>query len=356
VAAFAAMGATSLLPTLARAQDGSGSSDGDTTDDNSQGNQVACSASSTDGTYDNPANNYQVTSKSAAFAFIGGIKAVGDGVTLFADDNHGGVKTENLALVKGNLARQSAEDPLTVSSIGFEAPLTALAQNGEYYGVVQLSHDQKVPVGVVFFDGDTQLGGWELTPDEFDPTSRDITFGGEAASQIYQWLRTSTDFKMDLAAGDTVYSVVTADSAQFVDFIDNTLTGQMNQMALQDSFSPCYDQSQPDYFSDGTGYGCFLTTACCAVVGLPDDCWELETLRRFRDGWMSRFAEGRADVERYYREAPAVAGRLSASRAGRSQLLRLYWTVIVPSAVLIRLGANRLAYRLYRRMMLDLLP
>ena len=29
--------------------------------------------------------------------------------------------------------------------------------------------------------------------------------------------------------------------------------------------------------------GCFLTTACCEVLGLPDDCFELRTLRRYRD-------------------------------------------------------------------------
>src|SRR6476646_10620356 len=29
--------------------------------------------------------------------------------------------------------------------------------------------------------------------------------------------------------------------------------------------------------------GCFLTTACCEVLGLSDDCFELRTLRRYRD-------------------------------------------------------------------------
>src|SRR5690606_29479169 len=41
-------------------------------------------------------------------------------------------------------------------------------------------------------------------------------------------------------------------------------------------------------FDDATEWGCFLTTATCQVVGLADDCWELTTLRHFRDGWLAR--------------------------------------------------------------------
>lgn len=40
--------------------------------------------------------------------------------------------------------------------------------------------------------------------------------------------------------------------------------------------------------------GCFLTTATVGTVGLPDDCWELATLRAFRDGWLARHPGGAA--------------------------------------------------------------
>ena len=77
-------------------------------------------------------------------------------------------------------------------------------------------------------------------------------------------------------------------------------------------------------------------------------------LRRLRDDWMTGFAEGRADIQRYLRNAPSVVTRLSGSAAGRNQLLRLYWTVIAPAALMIALGLRRTPYRLYRRMMLRL--
>lgn len=97
---------------------------------------------------------------------------------------------------------------------------------------------------------------------------------------------------------------------------------------------------------------CYLTTACCKVMGRPDDGWELATLRRFRDGWLSRQAFGPAVIADYYACAPIVLSRLKQGRAMRSKLRRLYWLVIIPCAVAIRLGANRLAYRMYRRMVI----
>jgi hypothetical protein len=351
VAAFAALGVTGLLPAVARAQEPS-SSDGDTlnyTDD-----LVACSTSSMDGTFANPVNNYQVTALEANFAFVARIVSEGDNIRLFADDAHGGVQTESVALVKGTLTRTAQGEPLTAKSIGFETPLTALEKEGQYYGIVQMAHDQQAPIGLMFYQDDAEMGSWELKPGEFDPNSREVSFGGEGAGQIYGWLRSGAGFKAALIAGGQIYSAVTTETGTFAAFVDDTLVPAMDTMALQDAAGGCYEND--DYYDSSGFEGCFLTTACCAVVGLPDDCWELATLRRFRDGWMRGFAQGRADIERYYREAPAVTQLLSASRTGRARLLRLYWSTIVPSALLIRLGANRLAWRLYRRMMLDLLP
>jgi hypothetical protein len=350
VAAFAAMGATGLLPSLARAQD---SDDGGAGSFNYTDDVVACSTSSQDGTFANPANNYQVTALEANFAFVAKIAAQGDNITLFADDAHGGVQTESLALVQGKLTRTAQGEPLAAISIGFETPLTAMEKDGEYYGIVQMAHDQKAPIGLMFYQDDTEMGSWELKPGEFDPKSRQVSFGGDGAAQIYGWLRSGAGFKAALIAGGQTFSAVTTEPGAFATFVDDTLVPAMDVMALQDAAGGCYEDD--DYY-DPSGYeGCFLTTACCAVIGLADDCWELRTLRRFRDGWMSGFATGRAEIDRYYRQAPAVAARLAASRAGRLRLLGLYWSVIVPSAALIRLGANRLAYRLYRRMMVDLL-
>lgn len=51
---------------------------------------------------------------------------------------------------------------------------------------------------------------------------------------------------------------------------------------------------------------CFITTAVCRAEGKPDDCAELTAFRAFRDGFLSRQADGPALVEQYYEIAPAI--------------------------------------------------
>lgn len=91
---------------------------------------------------------------------------------------------------------------------------------------------------------------------------------------------------------------------------------------------------------------CFLTTASCDVIGLADDCWELRTLRRFRDGWLSEQKDGAEDIARYYRDAPQIAQRL---RNNPSAAVKEYWRFILPSAIAASLGANKTARNLYTR-------
>lgn len=50
--------------------------------------------------------------------------------------------------------------------------------------------------------------------------------------------------------------------------------------------------------SSGTG-GCFLTTACCEFMNLPDDCEELQTMRKFRDDYLSKTEEGKNLIKFY---------------------------------------------------------
>ena len=96
--------------------------------------------------------------------------------------------------------------------------------------------------------------------------------------------------------------------------------------------------------------GCFLTTACCDVLGLPDDCFELRTLRRYRDETLAAMPGGNSAIAAYYRIAPSILDRLPPDER-TTLLLSVYARFILPSAIAARLGRNGLAYRLYARMM-----
>lgn len=105
--------------------------------------------------------------------------------------------------------------------------------------------------------------------------------------------------------------------------------------------------------SNNTDSDCFVTTACAGLIGLDDDCFELRTLRRFRDRVLVGLPGGAADIARYYREAPAIVAAIHAGPSPAAELSRLYARYILPSALLAKLGFAKRAHRTYRAMMAD---
>jgi hypothetical protein len=99
-----------------------------------------------------------------------------------------------------------------------------------------------------------------------------------------------------------------------------------------------------------TDSACYLTTACCEHLGRPDACWELQTLRWYRDRILAMQADGTEALATYYRVAPAILAALPACGIRRTwALARIYWGTVIPCALLVRLGAYRLARRRYER-------
>ena len=56
---------------------------------------------------------------------------------------------------------------------------------------------------------------------------------------------------------------------------------------------------------------CYITTAVCESQGKPDDCYELETLRGYRDTYLLSTEDGRKLVNEYYNIAPTIVNRIS---------------------------------------------
>ena len=52
--------------------------------------------------------------------------------------------------------------------------------------------------------------------------------------------------------------------------------------------------------------GCFITTACVKYYNLPDDCYQLNTLRSFRDSYLSNTPKGKSLIRLYYDVAPKI--------------------------------------------------
>ncbi len=56
---------------------------------------------------------------------------------------------------------------------------------------------------------------------------------------------------------------------------------------------------------------CYITTAVCESLGKEDDCYELELLRSYRDGYLMATREGEALVKEYYNIAPTIVTRIN---------------------------------------------
>lgn len=57
---------------------------------------------------------------------------------------------------------------------------------------------------------------------------------------------------------------------------------------------------------DKESSSCFLTTACVKAKKLPDDCFQLEVLRNFRDRYVLKLEDGPKMIQEYYQSAPLI--------------------------------------------------
>ncbi len=100
--------------------------------------------------------------------------------------------------------------------------------------------------------------------------------------------------------------------------------------------------------------GCFLTTACVQARNLPDDCYELETLRNFRDSYVKNTPGGREIIREYYDIAPKIIKRISRLKTSSAIYEKLYKDLVLRSVNLIERGEKQEAFYNYRRIVKEL--
>lgn len=95
---------------------------------------------------------------------------------------------------------------------------------------------------------------------------------------------------------------------------------------------------------------CYITTAMCRDTGKPDDCAELQSLRKYRDEVMLNNPEGRRLVEEYYSTAPKIVSLINREPNHREIYQTLREGYIAPAAQAADAGNNALALELYKTM------
>ncbi len=106
------------------------------------------------------------------------------------------------------------------------------------------------------------------------------------------------------------------------------------------------------YWDDGSkcDFGCYITTACVEYKGLEDDCFILETLRKFRDEYMLTTEVGKALVEEYYKTAPAIVVKIKQSKHARDIFEDIFQNYLSKAVSLIMCNKYPEAQSLYTEM------
>lgn len=99
---------------------------------------------------------------------------------------------------------------------------------------------------------------------------------------------------------------------------------------------------------------CYITTAVCENQKKPDNCYELELLRTYRDQYLMRTEEGRSIVEDYYDIAPSIVMALQMQKDSDKIYDQIYDSYLMPCIRMIEAGKNEECKHLYMDMVCHL--
>lgn len=99
---------------------------------------------------------------------------------------------------------------------------------------------------------------------------------------------------------------------------------------------------------------CYITTAVCEQQHKADDCYELTTLRDYRDSYLMQTEEGRALVEEYYDIAPGLVMIMDMQNEREAIYADIYDRYILPCIRYIEKGQNEECSTLYQKMVKSL--
>ena len=179
---------------------------------------------------------------------------------------------------------------------------------------------------------------------------KDVGPGGNAAEQI-------ADAFTGKVLGDkrTVQNTETGEYREVYRGHDQSTGEAVSKGQFTDKDSSTWNTNDSGGSSGGSdnsgssGSFCFLTTACVTAMGLPDDCTDLVTLRRFRDEYVKALPSGIAEIRSYYDLAPRILEAIN-QRTDRLDWYRwIYQTIVSPCVGLIANGYLDEAFSLYKQ-------
>ena len=85
---------------------------------------------------------------------------------------------------------------------------------------------------------------------------------------------------------------------------------------------------------------CYITTAVCRTFGKPDDCYELNLFRNYRDHYLMEQENGEAIVYEYYDLAPTIVKHIDQRKDAKDIYRNIWDTYLSPCLGMIERGEN----------------
>ena len=99
---------------------------------------------------------------------------------------------------------------------------------------------------------------------------------------------------------------------------------------------------------------CYITTAVCETLGRPDDCYELNLLRNYRDTYLASLPDGDELIRRYYDVAPSIVKHIGQSGHSGKIYQDIWLDYIQPCIRMIENGEAEECRKLYEDMVVTL--
>ncbi|WP_171031710.1 CFI-box-CTERM domain-containing protein [[Clostridium] hylemonae] len=158
--------------------------------------------------------------------------------------------------------------------------------------------------------------------------------------------RFSVDYNMNMAV--YVVPMLTYTHNEYCEKIASKMVEAWNEKGVT---TLTLGQSSYDDIAGGFKKGfCFITTAVCEQQDKPDDCYELRTLRAYRDDYMMSTEDGKALVEEYYDIAPGIVQIINMQKDAEHIYEALYKDCLAPCISCIEAGEKERCKELYTRM------
>lgn len=100
--------------------------------------------------------------------------------------------------------------------------------------------------------------------------------------------------------------------------------------------------------------GCIVTSACMESKNLPDDCHELQALRKLRDWMKGNLNDGNQLIAEYEGLAPAIVKTINERPDAKIVWSRIYDKFIKTAVDLVEQGNNKVAVKVYKDGVLEL--